>query len=774
VKAPAGPIRRLACVDVSASVTQAPAARGAPPPDLRERLHALAPSPAKVRAPHPRPGLVPRPVLVERVRTGEPVVVLSAPAGYGKTTLLAEWAGAEERSVAWLTITEGDNDLATFVAYVVRALDEVEPFSPETLASITAAGAHGPTVLVPRLGRALLDRSEPFVLALDDVHLLTDSDCVNALGVLVSHLPDGSQLALSSRQDPPLARARLRAGRALIEIRAEDLTLSGDEGEAVLRDAGLVVDPDVATALIERTEGWPAGLYLAALAGRSAPDPAAVAAGFAGDHRVVAEYLRDEILEALPDDVVEFLVRTSVLEYLDGPGCDAVLEREGSWRVLDELARSNLFVVPLDSTGEQYRYHHLFADLLHHELRRREPVLEAELHLRAGELFARRGQHSAAVRHFAAAGAIDRAAEIVWTNVVPYVGGGRNATVEQWLSLFTDEQLAQAPALALTNAWCCIAAREARSTDQWLALAYRGDADTTILPDGTPMAAAIALLEAVAGQDGLTPMVEAARRAAALDREASPYQVIAAYLEGSGLLLLGRPDEARERLEVAARGAHEIPRTASEAMAQLALLSAGSGDWDSAAATIERAIAIVEEHQLAEASIQAAVFAVASLIDAHRGDAESARRHANHARRLVSLMNDFGPWLAIEARIVLARTELVLGDPDAARVLAREARDLAARLKDPGIIPDRIADLFQAIDSSVQAGSELRADPLTTAELRVLAYLPTHLSFQAMAEDLFVSRNTVKTQAISIYRKLGVSSRGDAVARARELGLLES
>jgi LuxR family maltose regulon positive regulatory protein len=183
----------------------------------------------------------------------------------------------------------------------------------------------------------------------------------------------------------------------------------------------------------------------------------------------------------------------------------------------------------------------------------------------------------------------------------------------------------------------------------------------------------------------------------------------------------------------------------------------------------------MREHQLVELPMQVATWAILALLAVRRGADVDGRRHANHARRLVGLLGrQVGPWLGTEVRIVLARVELLLGEPEAARVLAREARDLVGRLPDAGVLPERIADLFQAIDSKVQAGSDLRADPLTTAELRVLAYLPTHLSFQAMAEDLFVSRNTVKTQAISIYRKLGVSSRGDAVARARELGLLES
>jgi LuxR family maltose regulon positive regulatory protein len=758
---------------VSASATQAtPARRTSSPPDLHDRLHALAPSPTKIRPPRPRPGLIPRPALVQRARAGEPVVVLSAPAGYGKTTLLTQWAEAETRPVAWLTITEGDNDLTTFVAYLARTLDGVDPWPTETLAGLIAARAAGP-VLLSRLGRALLERPRPFVLVIDDVHLLGDPDCLSVLGVLVSHLPEGAQLALASRQDPPLARARLRTRRTLMELRAPDLVLSGEEGAAVLRDAGLDVDGDTAGAVVARAEGWPAGVYLAALAARDQPDARAAAVRFAGDHRLVAEYLRGELIEGLPADVVEFLIRTSLLEYLDGPVCDAVLGRTGSWAVLEELAGSNLFVVPLDATGEQFRYHRLFADLLQAELHRREPELEAELHRRAGEVYEARGQHNLAVRHLHDAGETHRAAEIVWGNLVAYLGSGRETTIDRWLALFTRDELVHEPALVLAMAWACVSARETRPLDDWLDLARR-DATDAPLPDGTPFAAAVALLEATGGQHGVSRMVESASRAAALDRPDSPFQIIAAYVGGSGLLLLGRPVEARERLEDAARGALIIPRPAAAAMAQLALLAAGSGDWEEAEATIARARGVVEEHHLGDVSLLAVVFAVSALVHARAGDTERARREAIRARRLVSLLNHFGLWLAIEARVVLGRTELLLGDPEAARVLAREARDLSNRLPDAGIVPDRIADLFRSIDSDVQAGSELRADPLTTAELRVLAYLPTHLSFQAMAEDLFVSRNTVKTQAIAIYRKLGVSSRGDAVARARDLGLLES
>lgn len=753
--------------------TRQTGASGAPsPPDLRARVHALAQFDAKLHTPRVRSGIVARSALVDRVRGGEPVVVISAPAGYGKTTLLTQWAAVEERPFSWLTVTEGDNDLTVLVAYLVRALDALDPLPAETLAAFATTGADGPTSLLPRLGRTLLERPRPFVLALDDVHLLSEPDSLKVLDVLVSHLPDGSQLALATRQDPPLARARLRTRRTLMELRAEDLMLTPAEGAAALRDAGLTIDGATADALVDRAEGWPAGIYLAALAVRDLSDAEDAAARFGGDHRLVAEYLRDELIEGLSEDVLEFLTRTSVLEYLDGAACDAVLGRSGSWAVLEELARSNLFVVPLDANGEQYRYHHLFADLLRTELRHREPGLERVLHSRACSLFAARDQPNLAIHHARLAGEVTRAVELVWRSAPAYLGTGRSATIERWLAPFSTAELGANPALAVVAAWCCVSARETGPIDDWIAMARRGDPDQ-LLPGGTPVASAVALLEAVTGEHGLGQMADAAARAHELDRDDSFYRPTAIYLEGSALLLLGRVDEARTQLESAANSAFVVPGSASSALAQLALLAAGEDAWEEADRLMRRAMTIVDEHHLGQQVPQALAFAAAAYVRAHFGDVAGARQAALHSRRLIALLNHFGMWMAIEARVVLSRVELMLGGVEAARVLAREARDLVGRFPDPGILPERIDNLFSAIDSSAQAVSELSAAPLTTAELRVLAYLPTHLSFQAMAEGLYVSRNTVKTQAISIYRKLGVSSRGDAVDRARELGLLE-
>lgn len=739
-------------------------------PDHDAGLRSLAPFDAKLQVAAVRPGFVERPDLVERLRIGDRVAVVSGPAGSGKTTLLAQWAASDPRPFAWLTISEGDNDLAVLTAYLTRALDAVAPMSPELLTGLTAAGADGLTVLLPRLGRALYELPEPIVLVIDDAHLLTAADCRRALTVLAEQLPAGSQLALGTREAIPLPTGRLRAQRELVEVDAADLALDAAAGKQLLELAGLKLDDATSATIVEQTEGWAAGLYLAALTLRATADPVAAASGFSGDDRVVAAYLRRELLETLPEDVVQFLRRSSILDELSGPRCDAVLERRGSQARLEELEASNLFVVPLDRTGEQFRYHHLFADLLRLELRRAEPDLEPELHRRASRWYEANDDPGRAVRHAYEGGDVDRAAELVWRATPPLVGRGRTGTVRQWLDRFTLEEIATRPPLALAAAWCAVTATRTEPVGQWLELARHGDPDAR-LPDGVPLGSMIAMLDAVAGERGIAATAASAAAAYALDVANSPFRSLACYVEGTARRLLGQSDVARARLEEGVERGVLLPPAEAGCLAELALLAVDEDDWGRAAGLIERGRAVLVRHNLTDRPPQALLFATSALVLAHHGRPE-APADARHSRRLLTMLNHVTPWTAVEARVVLARAELLLGDLETAAQLAREGAELLQRYPGPGILRGQIDELTAGIVSAA-GHSGTYSVPLTTAELRVLRYLPTHLSFQAMADELFVSRNTVKTQAIAIYRKLGVSSRSDAVARAVELGLLE-
>jgi LuxR family maltose regulon positive regulatory protein len=363
------------------------AAATAPPDDtlgsagrsrLRDASRDRLPTRDTARRPPFRPGPVPRERLVTRLTdAGEvPLALVVAPAGYGKTTALAEWAEHDGRPFAWITLDAADNDLERLLRSIALALDEIEPVGRDVFAALSAAEPRVAELVLPRLADSLARRRRPFVLVLDDVHVLDAAAPLQALELLIEHLPYGSQLVLGSRTEPALPIGRLRAHRRVVELRSRDLVMT--RGEAAIVLAGLGLRSSDVDLLVQRTEGWPAGLYLAALSLEDQPDVGRALARFAGDDRLVADYLRDEVLAELPGELLRFLTRTSVLDNLSGPLCDAVLARPGSGATLRELARSNLMVVPLDRADDRYRYHGLFAQMLRAELRRMEPEREAE------------------------------------------------------------------------------------------------------------------------------------------------------------------------------------------------------------------------------------------------------------------------------------------------------------------------------------------------------------------------------------------------------------
>jgi LuxR family maltose regulon positive regulatory protein len=741
--------------------------------DARERARQLVPFETKLRPAYLRPGVVPRPGLDDRLGA-EPdaaLVLVVAPPGYGKTTLLARWSAREGRPVAWISITEADNDPMMLLTYVALALDSIEPLAEEVFAGLSASQADLSSVLLPRLARAVSGCSRPFVFMMDDVHLVQSGGALDTLGTLATHMPMGSQLVIAGRDDPELPVARLRADGRLVRLDTEHLAMTAAEGAALLRAAGVSLEPGAARALVESTEGWPAGLYLAALALREHSAPGEAAERFSGAERFGADYLRDEVLRALPYDVARFLLETSVLERMSGPTCDAVLGGSASGGILEDLARSNLFLVPLDRTGQWYRYHHLFGDMLRAELHRRDPDREHELHLRASSWFEANGDIESAIDHAHAAGDEDRLAALIWAVTPLYLGGGRTATVARWLALFSPEARTANPALVVTSAWCALTAGEVEAVDQWLAAAERFPSDT-VLPDGTPAAAKVAMLSALVAKHGLSRMREDASAALALELDESLFRVPQLLFEGAALRLLGDADAAKASLaEGVRRGELLVPAVAVQCLAQLALIAADTADWAGAERLADRAIRLVDEHEIGERPANAQVFAAAAYVHAHAGSTGVAKREAKRAVALLESFVGVAPWAAIETSILLARATLLFGNGAAAREHLSDARRELDGYPDPGTLPARLAEVeAQAEITDRPVG--LTAAPLTDAELRVLRYLPTHLSFAEIAEELFVSRNTVKTQAIAVYRKLEVSSRGQAVERARILGLI--
>ena len=370
---------------------------------------------AKLRRPLLRPGTVRRSSLIERLARGgrRPIVSVVAPAGYGKTTVLAQWAERNGQAFAWVSVDEADNDPKVLLTYVAKALDAVEPVGERVFDALASPGSSVPGSVVPRLGSAFSSMASPVALILDDVHALHNSECRAALSVLADHVPGGSRLVLAGRAEPPLPIARLRAEGRLLEVGPGDLSLTCEEASSLLRNVDLTLGEDDVAELHRRTEGWPAGLYLAALYLKEGGPFASAAVSFGGDDRLVSEYLESEFLARISRRHRTFLTRTAVLERMCGPLCDAVLDMSGSTAALADLERSNLLLVPLDRRGDWYRYHHLFRDMLLAELHRQEPDLMPVLQRRAAQWYERNREPEEALEYWMKAGEVDSAARLV-------------------------------------------------------------------------------------------------------------------------------------------------------------------------------------------------------------------------------------------------------------------------------------------------------------------------------------------------------------------------
>ena len=376
---------------------------------------------SKLLRPLLRPGTVTRSPLIERLARSEPrpIVSVVAPAGYGKTTLLSQWAERNGQSFAWVSVDEADNDPKVLLTYVAEALDAVEPLDERVFDALASPGSSVPGSVVPRLGAAFSSMTSPVVLVLDDVHVLHNAECRAALSALADHVPGGSRLALSGRAEPPLRIARLRAEGRILEIGPRELSLTHAEASSLLRNVDLTMSVDDVAELLARTEGWPAGLYLAALYLREGGPLDSAVVSFGGDDRLVSEYMESEFLSRISHGQRMFLTRTAVLERMPGPLCAAVLDSPDAAAILADLAGLNVLLVPLDRRGQWYRYHHLFRDMLRAELERMEPGMIPVLLRRAAGWCLRNGLPGAALEYSMAAGNTDQAAGLVSQLAVP-------------------------------------------------------------------------------------------------------------------------------------------------------------------------------------------------------------------------------------------------------------------------------------------------------------------------------------------------------------------
>ena len=724
-----------------------------------------------------RPGTVRRSLVIDRLAGGDPhpIVSVTAPAGYGKTTLLSQWADRNGEAFAWVSVDEQDNDPKVLLTYVAEALNAVEPVDERVFDALASPASSVPGSVVPRLGRALLSMSSPVVLVLDDVHLLHSRECRSALSVLAEHVPGGSRMVLAGRNAPPLRIARLRAEGRIAEVGPADLSLTREEAAVMLQAAGVTLGQDDVAALHDRTEGWPAGLYLAALCLREGGSVAAAVASFGGDDRLVSEYLQSEFLARISGRHRRFLTRSAVLTRMSGPLCEAAVELPGSAATLAAVARSNLLLVPLDRRGQWYRYHHLFQEMLLAELERREPGLAPVLRRRAAAWCLANDLAEEALEYSLAADDVDMVARLVQTLWNPVYRQGRTATLQRWFRWLEDRGgIEPYPLNAMNAAFLAEKTGHPAQAERWADAADRWQHQNPSPPADAYTEALAATLRAISCRRGAERMRADADEAAQKFAEANFVVAVAPLLQGTARILCGDLDGGdafffnAENIE----GEGQAPDILALTLCARSLVAMARNQWNDAQAFASRARARLRQAGIEDSYAAALTSAVQARVAAHGGDVPAARRELMNALRLRPLMTYAHPHWAVQLRIALIRVHLAINDLAGARTLITEIDEILKRRPGLGTLAAEAEALRARLTRERDAGVP-RASALTVAELRLLPMLATHLSFPEIGRELFLSPHTIKSATKSIYRKLGASSRSEAVTRSRELGLLE-
>jgi LuxR family transcriptional regulator, maltose regulon positive regulatory protein len=704
------------------------------------------------------------------------LILVDAPAGFGKTTLVAQWRAEamQERRFAWVSLDRADNDPARLWRHVIEALQRASPeLGDARLGQWRVPPQDLTRTLLPLLINELATAEAPVVLVLDDYHLIKERACHQQLEFLLLHLPPRVQLAVITRADPPLPLARLRASGDLTEIRARELGFTpAQAAEFVHAVAGAQLSPADAVDLVERTEGWPAGIYMVALSLRDHPAPHAFIQGFTGSNRFVVDFLTEEALSRQPHYVRQFLTRTSILERFTATLCDSVAGTANAAKVIDLLERENLFLVPLDSDRQWYRYHHLFAQMLRSQLARAEPEIVAELHRRASAWHRTFGSAEEAIRHALAGDDARGAVGLIARYWYEFVFAGRTGTVRRWLRFLGDDRIEADPVAAHVAALVGALSGDRDSVRRWLPVIEAGQHEGP-LPDGMrSLRFSAAAIRAAWGFDGIAAMRDAAATAVELEPDPVSRWYAMAWLSlGWSLFLAGEPGAAAA-LERATLSEASVPLIRMVALGTASLVAHDEGRTGQAEEFANAARQIADNSGLNDSPQSSVVWTALGTVHAHQGKLEEARAELEHA--VQSRRRPFGisPWYTVEALFRLASLLAGTGDHAEAAALLAEARDLLTSLPDGAESQlARLDDLEGRLTAWPPAMKDL-VEPLTGREQAVLRLLRGPLSLREIGQELFLSANTIKTHTRAIYRKLGVSTRAEAVERGYEAGLL--
>jgi len=733
----------------------------------------------KLHAPVARKEWVERPELIHYLAgTKAKLILVDAPAGFGKTTLAAQWrsSAVDARPFAWVSLDRGDDDPGRLWWHVVSALHLACPgFDSEKL--LRALHAQVPDfdgTVLPTLVNELAALAEPVVLMLDDYHLIKEHRCHDQMALLLGHLPPSVQVAIITRADPPLELARMRAAGEMAEIRARELRFDTPQAAALIRNVAEVelTGRDLED-LVVRTEGWPAGLYLAALSLRGHPSPASFVRRFTGNNRFIVDFLVDDVLSKQPAEVRRFLTRTSILPRFCAPLCDAVSGSADAAATIELLERENLFLVPLDESREWFRYHHLFAQVLRGQLARTEAAVVPVLHERASGWHRVSGSPDEAIGHALAAGDVDGATDLIARHYHLYIDSGQIATVRLWLRLLGDGQIAASPLAAHGAAWTAAWSGDSLAARRLLPV-IEAAGDTGPLPDGMrSFEFSAALLQGTFGFDGLGPMREAGQRAVELETDpASPWYALAHSAFGAALYWNGEFEQAAAHAELGLLGKAAISMVSILSSVIMALLAADAGRLIQADELARAAYDMAADPVLGLAHAAQGSFGYLAMgaVHAAQGNLGQARGELEQALQMRQRSIGLSPWPTIEIMLRLAPVLADLGDRGEAGTLLGEARQLLT--SSPDGADAQLARLAQLERRLAYRPLTVPGEPITDREQEVLRLLQGTLSLRDIGRELYLSPNTIKTHTRALYRKLGVSDRQDAVAKARELGLM--